>query len=338
MAQEDQEQTLTGSHCDSAGGGSGGGGVNNKPSKNGKPKKVPQRGLGVAQLEKIRLEEQRERDALKLSPAYRFVSVQTPDFDPPPPNSAPFRITNHQLNEGAAEISTEAISSVRNSSNFEFQGKKKQKVDPGFTFHGESMLRNESNSPFLSALLNNVPQRSYHQIQQPSSSVVNASTEINSPSPLISSQTELPSNQILPYNGNYTSSSLEEDKMIGMKRSSPFVLETPPTYTFPSVFHPIFAPSKSTSDELPSNNSAHTAKIESINKFVRDGKLNRDFLTLAPPKAASPPLNSDQENLRSQVDHTFSFFPDKSNTDETSKSVKNGNGETGEWIDLKLKL
>ncbi|EYU45000.1 hypothetical protein MIMGU_mgv1a014761mg [Erythranthe guttata] len=179
MAQEDQEQTLTGSLCDSAGGGSGGGGGgNNKPSKNGKPKKVPQR------------------------------------------------------------------------------GKKKQKVDPGFTFHGESMLRNEStNSPFLSALLNNVPQRS-HQIQQPSSSVVNASTEINSPSALISSQMELPSNQILPYNSDYTSSSLEEDK----------------------------------------------------------------------------------ENLRSQVDHTFSFFPDKSNTDETSKSIKNGNGETGEWIDLKLKL
>ncbi|KAL9145818.1 hypothetical protein ABFS82_13G068500 [Erythranthe guttata] len=337
MAQEDQEQTLTGSLCDSAGGGSGGGGGgNNKPSKNGKPKKVPQRGLGVAQLEKIRLEEQRERDALKLSsPGYRFVSVQTPDFDPPPPNSAPFRITNHQLNEGGAEISTEAISSVRNSS------KKKQKVDPGFTFHGESMLRNEStNSPFLSALLNNVPQRS-HQIQQPSSSVVNASTEINSPSALISSQMELPSNQILPYNSDYTSSSLEEDKMIGMKRPSPFPLEIPPTYTFPFVFHPIFAPSKSTSDELPSSNSGHTAKIESINKFVRDGKLNRDFLTLAPPKAASPPhppLNSDQENLRSQVDHTFSFFPDKSNTDETSKSIKNGNGETGEWIDLKLKL
>ena len=60
IAQEDQTQ-----NC-SNGGGSGGIGGIGRSSKKPRQKKVPQRGLGVAQLEKIRLEEQQKRDAAAM--------------------------------------------------------------------------------------------------------------------------------------------------------------------------------------------------------------------------------------------------------------------------------
>ncbi|KAL7218331.1 hypothetical protein ACSBR2_011574 [Camellia fascicularis] len=58
MAQEEHNHRCSNSS-------SGGGG--NRSSKKLKQKKVPQRGLGVAQLEKIRLEEKEKKDALLLS-------------------------------------------------------------------------------------------------------------------------------------------------------------------------------------------------------------------------------------------------------------------------------
>lgn len=61
--EEDQEDNSRSYSNGGDGGGSGGGGGNNGRSlKKAKQRKVPQRGLGVAQLEKIRLEEQEKRD------------------------------------------------------------------------------------------------------------------------------------------------------------------------------------------------------------------------------------------------------------------------------------
>lgn len=65
MAQEDQTQKWS-----SSSGGGGIGSVNGRSfSKKPKQKKVPQRGLGVAQLEKIRLEEQQKKDATAVAAA-----------------------------------------------------------------------------------------------------------------------------------------------------------------------------------------------------------------------------------------------------------------------------
>ena len=63
MAQQEQNQK----YSNSSSGACTGGGVA-RSSKKLKQKKVPQRGLGVAQLEKIRLEEQQKRDAI-ISPS-----------------------------------------------------------------------------------------------------------------------------------------------------------------------------------------------------------------------------------------------------------------------------
>lgn len=64
MAQQEQNQKYSNSSI----GGCTGGGVA-RSSKKLKQKKVPQRGLGVAQLEKIRLEEQQKRDAIFQVPS-----------------------------------------------------------------------------------------------------------------------------------------------------------------------------------------------------------------------------------------------------------------------------
>ncbi|KAL1817906.1 hypothetical protein DCAR_0522405 [Daucus carota subsp. sativus] len=64
MAQQEQNQKYSNS---SSGGCTGG--IVARSSKKLKQKKVPQRGLGVAQLEKIRLEEQQKRDAVFQVPS-----------------------------------------------------------------------------------------------------------------------------------------------------------------------------------------------------------------------------------------------------------------------------
>lgn len=64
MAQQEQNQKYSNSSI----GGCAGAGVA-RSSKKLKQKKVPQRGLGVAQLEKIRLEEQQKRDAIFQVPS-----------------------------------------------------------------------------------------------------------------------------------------------------------------------------------------------------------------------------------------------------------------------------
>ncbi|KAK1269325.1 hypothetical protein QJS04_geneDACA008234 [Acorus gramineus] len=59
---------------------------NGRPSKKQKQKKVPQRGLGVAQLEKLRLEEQHKSEELRnLSVVAAPQSDHQPLYPPPPP-------------------------------------------------------------------------------------------------------------------------------------------------------------------------------------------------------------------------------------------------------------
>ncbi|XVF18733.1 hypothetical protein REPUB_Repub11eG0048500 [Reevesia pubescens] len=88
MAQEDQIRRCSNSNTSS--GGDGGIGNNfGRSSKKQRPKKVPQRGLGVAQLEKIRIEEQQKKDAAVavISPPNTqhkspYLSLPIPNFHP----------------------------------------------------------------------------------------------------------------------------------------------------------------------------------------------------------------------------------------------------------------
>ncbi|KAK6134530.1 hypothetical protein DH2020_031700 [Rehmannia glutinosa] len=268
----------------------------------------------IRKLEKIRLEEQRKKEALQAANVLAnnaIGSASDPSFGPnlshspnsvqlpASPNalyrSAPLGPTQmtKQSNGNGDEIGLQAVSSPGN-------GSWPRLDNLGFSFSPQVNVQYEPNTgPVVP--LTGVPQRSY-QFQRPPSSVVNASSGISPPF-VLSSQMEPPSNQSFCGN-NYTSLWPEEDKIVGMKRPYPFSLESPPpTPSFLRNSHPTFAASRSRSDELPSSSSGYTAQTEPRNKYIRDGPsnstplpeqnpsevirddvpLNGDFLTLAPP-------------------------------------------------------
>ncbi|KAL0320629.1 UNVERIFIED_CONTAM: hypothetical protein Sradi_5324400 [Sesamum radiatum] len=294
-----------------AGGGGGGGGVSSSRSKTVKQKKVPQRGLGVAQLEKIRLEEQQKKESLQVANILAKIQL----------------------------------------------------------VHLVIML---------SSWLFNAPNLGQ----------MNSSTGI-SPSSILSSQMEPPSNQSSRGN-NYVPSWSEEEKMVGMKRSYPFLVESQPSRSLNCNFHPSYAASLSRSDEFDSCSNGYKAHMEPRNKCIRESSsnsspqpeqnpsevnrdkrlLNGDFLTLAPPVVVSPPSNSEQKNTldysgyqrpklyeyermpcqdyakrhihhpgpSGSVERSVSFLPITLQIDQTTTRVSNGNGEKTETIDLSLKL
>lgn len=321
MAQE--EQILSSSHSGGggAGGDSGGGGVSSDRSRNVKHKKIPQRGLGVAQLEKIRLEEQRKREAVvaanalannaigSVNDAAPSLAVPSPCFGPLPANfespntlfrsppSIPIQISNH-LNGGVEDASLQAISGSGNGIWSRLWNGGDYSLGAAFP---QGNLQFESN-----AVAAPMPQRSF-RFHQPATPVVN-------PSAVLTSYMEPPSNQNI-HGSNCASLWPEEYKMVGMKRSYPFSLERPPARSFFGHFDPSSIASKSRSDELPSCSNGYTTQTEARNiymSFSRDGRpnssllpeqnprevlrdgwrLNGDFLTLAPPAAALPASNS----------------------------------------------
>lgn len=88
MAQEERAQKYSNSSSGGGGGvacasgGNSSGGGCSRSSKKMKQKKVPQRGLGVAQLEKIRLEEQQKKDAAAALQAAATILTPNPILSP----------------------------------------------------------------------------------------------------------------------------------------------------------------------------------------------------------------------------------------------------------------
>ncbi|CAJ1957519.1 unnamed protein product [Sphenostylis stenocarpa] len=205
MPQEDQR------NCD----GRGIGGLG-RSSKKSKQKKVPQRGLGVAQLEKIRLEEQQKRDAPQLLPSPTAVpstylphplqnfhdSNQSPSTtllpcEPPSEFRSPLSLQQQHMddkipntvplaNNGGFEAGWPVVPGHGNAPNwwnsYPFDSEKSNfRVDPGL--------------PILPCLpLPNLVQRPPQYQDQSSSSVVNVSSGTSSTS-MPHFTTEPPSNQ-----------------------------------------------------------------------------------------------------------------------------------------------
>ncbi|KAL6554180.1 hypothetical protein OROMI_019853 [Orobanche minor] len=389
----EDEHFVSSSNSGGSGGGIGGagvgGGVSSNRSKTVKQKKIPQRGLGVAQLEKLRLEEQRKkREALRGANALaNNVIVSSGSDSVQCPNDSyrstgpcgPVQITNDGVGVGGGEIRLQGVCSWPRLWNGECNNVEGGD-HVGFSFgypHFNVNLQYEPSNASVLALSGGVPQRSY-QFQRPPPSMMNASSGI-SPSSVSSPQIEPPSIQSVR-SSNYTPSPLPDDDKIaiGMKRSYPFSLESQTMPSFLGNLHcRSYSSSRSRSDEYPS------CSTELRNKYIRDGPVNSttvpeqntsedvsiigDFLTLAPPEAASLHLNtknkhpfhylghqvldlsdtrssSSQENIKSsQTDESappreqpFSFFPIKLRSDIRVR--RNGSGENGEIIDLTLKL
>lgn len=185
MDQVDKNQKYSNS---SSGGGGGGGGDDGgsgsgcggivmggfaRSSKRPKQKKVPQRGLGVAQLEKIRLEgQQKKAPAAILSPPpppppsvsatnSSILSLPIPDYHHSNPSSSsipfsslsqtdlslPNLIIRPTQNIGVINSSTPPLPKLWNSYDYNLE-KETSVVDPGLAFRSNLNLPYESDNPF----------------------------------------------------------------------------------------------------------------------------------------------------------------------------------------------
>ncbi|KAK7317732.1 hypothetical protein RJT34_02202 [Clitoria ternatea] len=206
----------------------GGGGTRVVGTKRPKQRKVPQRGLGVAQLEKIRLEEELKMRAAiattAIAPPYNFPQPY-PNFihsnQPSSPISMPLCIMS-----GGFKPQQYGLPVIQNtsmpqswSSNFDLQNKS-MGMDLGL--RSVSSFCCEPN-PIRS--FPNWANRTQY-LQHPSSSMVTISTGT---SKVLHSTIEHLSKQ--NYNGCHAPMKAEE-MMIGNKRSNPFSLDVPPMSSF----------------------------------------------------------------------------------------------------------
>ncbi|KAK8622678.1 hypothetical protein V6N13_117584 [Hibiscus sabdariffa] len=321
MVQEDQTTSSSGNNSNIG-----------TTSKKQRPKKVPQRGLGVAQLEKIRLEEQHKKDSAYL------VAV---DVSVPTSNVPLTSVDGHKF---------------WGSCDFNIGKECCFGLDPGLVFRTNLSLPYET-EPLWS--LPSLMQRG----GQPSCSMVNLSSRTSSSKSVMNFQMELPSNQ--SYYKNFKPLCPEEDKVIGMKRPYPFSLDNAPSPSFltkcyPPIVHSIYGQVGATS-----SNKAPTFGFEPDTSNLREGPscsttngvFGRDFLKLAPPtttsmcstsKSKHPLSNSipyEYPGLDSLAYHQrpyYSFFPPPAMAQiEGASAVTMANCKSGEvagHVDLNLKL
>ncbi|KAB5521288.1 hypothetical protein DKX38_025607 [Salix brachista] len=239
MVQEEQSKKYSTSN------GDGDGGISighiSRSSRKHKQKKVPQRGLGVAQLEKIRLEEQQKNDISVNLPSPPPISLAKPsNLSMPIPNiyesrststpylpdlSSPismFRPQNVELINSNSTISlansvgwlSAAVKEQKNapkmwnSSDYNHE-KESCGVDPALAFRYNLNLPYESNPTWpLPSLIQRAQQHRQHSSSP--CSMVNASSGSSSSSSWQNFQMEPPSNQI-SYE-NYIPVWIEEEK------------------------------------------------------------------------------------------------------------------------------
>lgn len=156
----------------------------NSRSKKEKLKKVSQRGLGVFQLEKMRLEEQQKKDSIEIS-SFRLPFPPSPNSIPLPPPSqtnipspnALFRHTPLVSNSETVHQSSEskAIMSPRygdwstiSNGEFNLEGESRILDNHGLAFQPIVNVSYDTNASVLR--LPSVPQRSHQSHQLPSSS------------------------------------------------------------------------------------------------------------------------------------------------------------------------
>ncbi|GFZ05439.1 hypothetical protein Acr_17g0010110 [Actinidia rufa] len=276
-----------------------------RSSKKLKEKKVPQRGLGVAQLEKIRLDEQHQNKdtssssslGVQRGPNFRhnpsFSSIPLPPPSPTTDLSLPnsvFRPASSiptidvldpntlpllkPSNGGGGELAFPVISGKFPklwNDEYNLEGENHRLDHHGFGFRSIENLHFESNPIWPSP--NVIIQRT-HQFQQqpPSSSMVNVSSGTSS-SVINYQQMEPPSNQIFYGNTTTTKPIWPEEKMVGRKRPYPFSLDSPPGLPFPCKVPPTYFRPKSGLDESVSFN------LEPSKPVFREGLASSSSLS-----------------------------------------------------------
>ncbi|KAL1821528.1 hypothetical protein ACET3Z_016397 [Daucus carota] len=356
MAQE-QTQKCNNSSSGGANGGHGGGRSTARSCKKLKQKKIPQRGLGVAQLERIRLEEQQKKDGLLMQTptvvpsANSIVYMGNSGLNVPEvsindlnlQNSVPRQhglILNSdatRLDSGSVLLSNNAAGNWahlwNSNSQFDLNGES-QKIDcHSLAIHHNENLPCETKTPVWSIAMH----RSEHfQYPRPSSMANVPSGSLKSSVPHV--QIEPPSNQI--YGADKCPPLWqEEERMIGMKRSYPFIVEDAPGSSFYTKYPHAYAsliPGKAApcsndcistiqpantqfSREMPlSSNGVSEPKNKNI--LGEFGGSNGGLLTLAPPAE----LSSSYIRRHCQEVPDFDALPYQAITDEQVKWPETG--------------
>ncbi|KAK7405308.1 hypothetical protein VNO78_06520 [Psophocarpus tetragonolobus] len=305
--------------CNNGGEGGGRKGVG-RPSKIPKPKKVPQRGLGVAQLERIRLEEeQKEKAEAAAATTIGSSSSSNSPYDmhlkfmklhqsnqPPSSNSLPSSTVSFANNSGGSNACWHSVP---------VQGRVSgphNRVPPNFQFHKNNFGTNPR-LPVESKPIGHLPNWLQVNVSLGASSTIMHRSSLESP-------------LNLDYNRRY-SFKKHKEKMTGIKRPSPFSLDMPPVSS--SNFKPLTFPAtmkasekvpcrsgrgfnldftNSTIREIPSPPASNSQMISKKNK-KESKKFVGDFLSLSPPAACSrSKLNSPtfspfhhQGNMKDQV-------------------------------------
>ncbi|XP_057742283.1 uncharacterized protein LOC130960822 [Arachis stenosperma] len=304
VAQELQIQNYS---SDGNGNENGSGGGSGRSSKKPKQRKVPQRGLGVAKLEKIRIEElqkknfataqlhQQEDSIASTKPTYMHPPIQNfhHSIQPAPRSQAEFRPMSFQQQMLDAKVPGTGTVPLTNSSGFE---KEMFVVDPAaiqflpsFTF--------ESNPVWPLPNLGPRAPQFHHQL----TSMVNVSPSGMSTPPMLHYSKEPPSNQNCNVNDLLAR---QAEKIFGVKRPYPFCLDAPPVPAYNYKLHPFaetqmnaatlcnsgfnYDAGNSSLRELPSC-SASNSELNSRKRSKENENFNGDFLTLAPPTPTSSP-------------------------------------------------
>ncbi|KAL4555101.1 hypothetical protein LXL04_037712 [Taraxacum kok-saghyz] len=338
-------------------------------SKKLKNKKVPQRGMGVAQLEKLISDEHQNNDVAVLKP-------NSTNFKPPPPSIPlpPPLPPNYHRSLIPITDATNPVYVSKPTHTISNGGNPWSRLYSGGDYHYEPenpnpnqcrALDHRSYAASISSNLSDLRpysittrQRSHLIQQQCSSSMGNSNaslgttTTTSSSSSVMNFQMELPSNQIY-YGNNFPplwSSHEENQEMVGMKRPYPFSMEYMPIPSFnfkSSPFSPL-----SRSNESASCSHGSTTGLEISTPVFRENHhpsslVAKDFLTLATPRSSMKeklaPL-SIGESTKPQYKGQ-SQINDPSGSDWSTRHqlysffpAENNNGEEGEHVDLNLKL
>ncbi|KAG5020297.1 hypothetical protein JHK87_016152 [Glycine soja] len=257
-----------------------------RPCKIPYPKLVPQRGLGVAQLEKFRLEQEQKEKAAIIATSASSSNSDIPydkhlqflkfhNSNQPSPNSFPLSTASIANNGGSDAGRHEALvlghvsgPQLRAPHDFKFV-KKKIGMNTGMTFASTLPCASNTIMPFP----NCVQKTQQHQQQHPSSSMVSVSSRTSS--------TIVPHSSLEPYSTEtYVSKRLE--KMIGIKRPNPFSLKITPVSS--SNFKPF-----ESNPIRPSPNWMHRTQQHPSSSMLGDNP--RTSSTIVPQSLLEPPSN-----------------------------------------------
>ncbi|XP_042501311.1 uncharacterized protein LOC122079124 [Macadamia integrifolia] len=345
MVQVQQQQKYSNSNSagGGGGGGNGGGSGGGRSSKKLKQKKIPQRGLGVAQLEKIRLEEQQKKDATadmsspsfvlpiplpqhqhssssspfpatptdlsSTSSVFRTLSqgpVLTLDLLAPPHPPPPFQTiaTIYVPCQGGSTCGP--IADVVNT--FTGEGHYSRMWSNGLNYNGDVPILDHGLA--YRAQLQN--EASYPIWHSPPPVPIDRNQPHSSIMGIVPSfPMELPSNQsICSSNNNCTALQPppwpEEEKMVGIKRPCPFSLDNLPLASSLRKIPPFIQPLyRAEEPSLSGISVIGQSTISELKHRIVEG----NYLTLGPPATSSSSMGCKYNKQQPLAASTPSHYP-----------------------------